>query len=476
MTTLAIHLTEDGVYASSEGEHWFGGTDSQPLVSAEDEFSASGIGIVPTTDAVRALIETAVTGVGSAPPVRSIAMTHPTHWGSARIRVYRAAALHFSSDVTMVPLASIAARTAMQHTGIHSAVPSYVVLESSEAGVVVTCVDSSQGEYRVVGCDTDHGHSALAEVVRHVSAGRIVDGAFVCGIGTVPDLDAFGAELSAKFGRRVPVQIVSAEDVAKALDDHAHRAFGPVLAPEPSRKQWLSAPQQDSGPERRSRPIFVAAAAMAVVVSVCAIALFMNVGQSTESVRAATETAMPAASAPSEAAAPVPSSVKSVPSSAESRPTVEVPDEVPAQGAVTEIGRIRVQVPEDWQRSRASDDESESPDRFELVPVAGSGSRIVFVQNELRSGIGYDEVATTLGEQISRSDRGRFSELDREVAFGGRPGISYSEFPADRSQVNWHVLIDQGVQVSVGCQFERAQWATIVQPCEQVVRSLAVSD
>lgn len=472
MTALAIHLTKDGVYASSEGGHWFGGTDSHSLISVEDHYSVVDVGIAPTADSVRELIETAVTGVGSLPPVSAIAMTHPTHWGAARIRMYREAALHFSSDVTMVPLASVAARAATQHIGNHSAVPHYVVLESSDVGIVVTCVDSSQGEYRVVGCDTDHGDGALIGSVRRASDGRIVDAVVVCDVDAVPDVDAFAAELSEVSGRPVPVRIVSAEDVAKTLDDHWHHTLGPALVPEPGRRQWLSTPQQDSGSERRSRPLFVAAAAVAVVVPVCAIALFMNVGQSPEAVRADTETAIPEiADMPVVQEAPA-----AAPSSVESRPTVSVPDATPEQSDVTELGRIRIQVPDNWQRNPAADNASVSPDRFELVPVTGSGSRIVFVQNEIRNGMGYNDVAATLGEQISRSDQGRFSELERDVAFGGRSGIAYSEFPEDKSQVNWHVLIDQGVQVSVGCQFERAQWAAIVKPCEQVVRSLAVSD
>ncbi|MFZ2177835.1 MAG: type VII secretion-associated protein, partial [Rhodococcus sp. (in: high G+C Gram-positive bacteria)] len=68
-----------------------------------------------------------------------------------------------------------------------------------------------------------------------------------------------------------------------------------------------------------------------------------------------------------------------------------------------------------------------------------------------------------------------FGGLERDVVFGGRPGISYNEFPDESSSVKWHVLVERDLQVSVGCQFLSGEWDAIEGVCAEMVRSLVIA-
>lgn len=471
MTSVAIHLTDAGVHVDAQGEHWGNATECLPLTTAEDAFATVGRDIVPTSDALYDVVESAIGRAGSLQSVTAIAMTHPTHWGTVRIREFREVALRVTPDVTMVPVASVAVRSVGQNDDVHVAVENHVVLEASDAGVVVTFVDSSHAEYRLSGCDIDHGDGGLVAAVRRVSDGRIVKSVLVCDGEAVADMESFRAELFAEFGRKLPVRTVSAAKIARALDEGWRRSPEPLLEREPSRTHWLSATQQNSDTARAVKPSLLLVGSVTAVLAGCAVAMFLYVGRSPDSVRAAPGIRTTVSTAPS--TPPETTPVRTPTSQAAPSTTA-----ASSGAAVTELGRLRIHMPAGWQQAPASKESaSVAPGRFELVPTAGEGRRIVVVQKQIRGGAGYDEVASTLAEQMARrNDPDQFSRLERDVVFGGRPGLSYHEYPDDSSEVNWHVLVDQGMQVSVGCQFRREQWAKIAETCDQVVRSLEVAE
>ena len=83
-------------------------------------------------------------------------------------------------------------------------------------------------------------------------------------------------------------------------------------------------------------------------------------------------------------------------------------------------------------------------------------------------------MAANLETQIKQQPNGKLSDLKRDVVFGGKSGLAYTEQPGDGSTVSWHVLVEHGLQVSTGCQYLGGT-DSIKQPCEQFAASLQVN-
>ncbi|SLH76385.1 type VII secretion-associated protein, Rv3446c family [Mycobacteroides abscessus subsp. abscessus] len=66
------------------------------------------------------------------------------------------------------------------------------------------------------------------------------------------------------------------------------------------------------------------------------------------------------------------------------------------------------------------------------------------------------------------------SDLRRDVVFAGRPGLSYIERPDGGSTVHWHVLVEHGTQVSIGCQYAGDGWERVESACERFAESIDV--
>jgi type VII secretion-associated protein (TIGR03931 family) len=145
----------------------------------------------------------------------------------------------------------------------------------------------------------------------------------------------------------------------------------------------------------------------------------------------------------------------------------------PAGDVTHENGRVRFLALGAWS---ARPVDPQRPGRRELVPVDGAAARIIVIQNEIDPGLGYDEVASALADKIAaRGSDGPFADLQRDVVFAGRPGVSYRETPNPGSEVRWHVVVEQELQVSVGCQYPAGEWGVVEHACEKVVRSLTVA-
>ncbi|MEU4802116.1 type VII secretion-associated protein [Actinosynnema sp. NPDC023587] len=73
-------------------------------------------------------------------------------------------------------------------------------------------------------------------------------------------------------------------------------------------------------------------------------------------------------------------------------------------------------------------------------------------------------------------DRGReLSGFDTSRRFGGKDAVYYRE-RAGTATVDWYVLFQGDVQVSVGCQYPASGEDRVRRACEQVVRTLTVTD
>jgi type VII secretion-associated protein (TIGR03931 family) len=149
----------------------------------------------------------------------------------------------------------------------------------------------------------------------------------------------------------------------------------------------------------------------------------------------------------------------------------------PSAGTVTTMnvpvtstfGRVQVQLPADWHVGTQTDT------RVDLSPNNGARERITLIQRPLIPGAGLDDVAGTLDAQIKSRPAGTVGDLHRNTVFGGRSGLAYDEFPADGTTVRWQVLVDSGLQVSVGCQYVSGNWQPIAGVCEGFVHDLRIN-
>lgn len=474
MTSVAIHLTDAGVHVNSRGIP-FPGSASVGMVegakapatahvrrgqfslpNAEDDFTLTADGVRSSDEAFSAIVADVLAGVGHDTAVDSVALTHPSHWGETRRNLFRNVATRLVPDAVTVPLAIVVVTAAASDTSSENL--RCVVVEDGDVGPVVTYVDYSLGECTILECDIDVDDEGIAVVVGRVAGGRPVDAVLMCLTEAATDSAEFRRTITEVCGSGTTVRHFSAPEVSASLDKNWGRPEIEVRSERVStRAHWLTATEH--GDESSRRPMLLAAAA-AVVLAVCAAAVTVYATSSSESAAATDSPDRPFSDVPAPSRTSVPTSS---PATSAQRPSS------------AELGRLHVELPAGWESASSSSGSSSAQDRFELRPVSGDPLRVVLVQKDIRDGAGYEDVADSLQQQIeARGNLEMFTGLERDVIFGGRPGIAYSEFPDGRSQVDWHVLIDQGMQVSVGCQFDRAQQADIAKPCEQIVRSLEV--
>jgi type VII secretion-associated protein (TIGR03931 family) len=133
------------------------------------------------------------------------------------------------------------------------------------------------------------------------------------------------------------------------------------------------------------------------------------------------------------------------------------------------FGNIRFEVPVGWRVTQAA-----GGSRIYLVPEAGTKARITLTQKQVVPGVGYEKVAADLEAQINQRPAGTMGPLRRDVVFGGRSGLAYTEHPDDGSQVDWHVIVEHSTQVGIGCQYQTGGQDTTTQLCADVATTLEV--
>ncbi|MFC9360066.1 type VII secretion-associated protein [Rhodococcus sp. NPDC057014] len=458
MPAVAIHLTESGMWSCVQGAtravH-----ETTPLCFVDDEYVDVDGGLLAVSDALTAVFRSVIGGVGEASPIATAVLSHPTEWGSARRNVLAAAGSRIAADTVLVPVAVAAAE------GTASPGGRWLVLEGRTTGATASYVVGEVGGYRVVACEhdpslcadegIDQWAAAIVELGARARGDRVVDGILLTGAGESQERAAMRDAVIAVASANT-VRIVTGEEIARALaagvvdTDEAPTTMAVPQA------NWLEPALQgsDRGGRRNVRPTVLAVAAvLAVVFGAVLVFTVRDPGAG-----AGTVHALDASAAPADPATTLTRSAA---------PTTTT-------DAGLEVGSIRVTLPSGW-RERAPAASNSSVPRLELVPAGGADRRIIITQNAVREGSGYDEVAATLASKIAQRGRPElFGALERDVVFGGRPGIAYSEFPDESSAVRWHVLVERDLQVSVGCQFLAEEWESIERVCEDVVRSLVI--
>ncbi|WP_430333731.1 type VII secretion-associated protein [Rhodococcus sp. ACT016] len=424
--SVALHLADCAVWvASSSGVVRVRDDAIQHCLECiDDERVLVGAQPVATVDALATALHRVIgTGTQGTGFVPSVTVTHPSHWGSARRGVLESAARRSAHEVALLPIALAV-----------SAPPDWarwVVLECAPLATTASLVErTGRGEPTVRACElaSDTGSLDLREhpdrvavldrLVCAVADGRPVEHVLVTGAAD-PDVVEI---LTAGIGSSVVV--VPDADLARvAPAGEAELSDGDSIP-----AAWLDhrpAPPPQRGPGRAA--VVVAAAVLVVAAAAGSVVGFWRPWERAN----ASDTAEPLQR--------------------------------------FEIGSVSVQLPGGWNAQPAK------PGRLDLTPQGVGGRRIVVIPTDIAEGSDRADVARALERRIvDRGPDGPFSEFDPDSAFAGRQAISYVESPDGRSRVRWHVLVERGVQVSIGCQFRDGEWDALAADCEQAVRSVEV--
>ncbi|RDI52664.1 type VII secretion-associated protein [Nocardia mexicana] len=470
MSTVELVLTDTRLWARSEATHWDGppsivpasdGTSfvvgealrpQYPAVSVVRLADADRIAFpaLPTlADAFAVLFGAVLTNLRLTGPCERLTVLAPSDWGRRRRAAVEAAASRLVADVTVEPLAlravSLGASTA-QHQRI-------AVLELNPLSTTVTLVGRSGSNTWIDACEHEPtvgladaqdgpGLDAVGAVVARLLAGQTPTYLLAVGISDPALLEALRTAIAGQCGFPVDVRPVAGTELIRGSQPLGHPAqpsrYGPAAPPPVEWDAPLREHAVAAQPPRSRRTLVTVGAAAAVVALVVAVGVAVLLTRSSGGTTAAP-----------------PATQQAAPPTA--RPTPQT------------FGRVQTPIPAGWRIA------SQNDNRVDLSPDSGARQRITLTQKDLAPGSSVDEVARTLEAQIQRRPAGTVTDLRRDPAFGGRPGLSYEEFPPDGTTVRWQVIVDSGLQVSVGCQYPSDSWQPIATPCEQLVRDMRIT-
>ena len=403
-------------------------------------YCAVGARMIPVVESMARVFWQAALEVGAGAPADLAVVTHPTHWGAARQNVVAAAGRQCANEVLTLAVATAVVRAHMYRASPSATARRFVVLECGSVATIASRVDS---DGRVLSCEveTELGLDdsvdrlgEFADLAARVAGTDDVDAVLVCGELT-DHKPALIAELATAFGHS-RIHVVASREVARSAArlPIATQPRPQQSDPEPApRAQWLQEPA--SAPQRRRVWPVVAAVLLVVALLGAGIVLAARTIDKTDS------------------------------------PSTSATDGIPVV-----LGRASMTLPPGWH---VKDTEQSVPgygNRLTLVPDGGPDRRITVTQTALRSAFTQEQAAATLRQKIAENDRGAtFSEVETGVEFGGRQVIFYVESPEEYSQVKWHVIVENGTQVSVGCQFLLGEWNLLAGECERLVRSVVIA-
>ncbi|MEU7764858.1 type VII secretion-associated protein [Nocardia sp. NPDC049190] len=475
MSEIELVITETRIWARGATTHWdvppsiMLGSNGFDLVvgpsltpptqvgSAVQFIPADAIALPPRTpsvvDAMGAVFANVLENLGVAAPCGRITLICPTEWGSTRRTVLDQAARRFASDVGYE---DIAVRAVTADGGADHSPRTLVVECNSLSTTAATVVRSHRGVH-VESCEHEPA-LALAEITPESRAmaqlcallDRLLDGepvglAQVTGTSDPAKLDLLRAALEQTCGDAVEMRSVAGPDLLRGHPAEARRQreASSTLPNTEWMQRWRDRAAAQREGHRISVPVLVMVAAVVVVALVVVGATAMlNRGDDTAS------------------AAP--------PTTMDSTGRDLPPEKAP--GSET-VGRIRFAVPPGWRLGTVP----ENPGgRVDLVPGDGTRQRITVMQTPIAADAGNVQVAAQLELQIAQRPPGVLTDLRRDVVFGGRSGLAYSERPGDGSTVRWHVVLEHGIQVSIGCQSVGESWSHLETVCERFGDSVRV--
>ncbi len=382
-------------------------------------------------------------------PCERLTVVHPTEWDPHRLTVLESAARRHSGHVTLETIAVRAVTAGRRLRDVRTVVLEFGPL-STTASTVVPAESGPRLEYCehepalsaaeiAAGDDELAGFDALLDRLLH---GCQVSSVLVVGRTDAGFLERIGSVVAERCGNAEPV-VVAGTDLVRVprTDPGDHR---PVLPPAAAETEWLQPLRERAAatrPPRSRTPLYLAAA----VVFVVAVLVAAGIG-------------IARISGGSDAVATAPSTTRAP----------DTGDTASDSGPAT-FGALRLEIPDGWRIKNPPSDQ-----RLELVPVAGLRARITVTQQPVTADVGYERIAATLEAQIARRPAGSVSAIRRDVVFAGRPGLAYSEYPEDGSTVDWHVIVEHSIQISIGCQYQTGGQDSITPICEDLANSLEV--
>ncbi|MGV9792178.1 type VII secretion-associated protein [Gordonia sp. NPDC003422] len=141
------------------------------------------------------------------------------------------------------------------------------------------------------------------------------------------------------------------------------------------------------------------------------------------------------------------------------------------------VGRTTLTVPGGWRQTAQptpSGTRADPSTSRTLFVSAEDGRRILLIQTRVRSDSTLSSVATSLGNRMRQRGDDVVTEFSPSTRFAGRDVISYREEPASGSAIRWYVIVDDGLQVSIGCQPGNAA-EPVDTECEQAVRTAVIA-
>ncbi|MQY25059.1 type VII secretion-associated protein [Nocardia aurantia] len=435
-------------------------------------------------------------------PCRRLTVVVPTEWGKRRRDTVDTAARRIAADVSLESLAQRAVSLgASSGPGQRIA-----VLEANPLTTTVTLVGRSGTRTWIEACEhdptvgtDDEDGAATAAVAARLPDFARADHVLVTGPIAPDTRAAVRAALEALPGCPADIRTVSGADLLRppgTLENAAMQRFSLPTARATGSLRDHAASLRRSRTRRVLLPAAVIAVAIVAVTGI-AVGVAHRPSAATGSPAAQASSALkqhPSGSPGTVAAAPesAPAVRPNAPAERTTTPgvlptapgtpgapagpppppglsTAPGASPIPAPGAGTQLfDLVRADIPPGWHPGSRTDA------RVDLVPDNGARQRITVTQRQLSPGATLGDVAATLDQQIAQRPPGSVGELQRDSVFGDRPGLTYEEYPGDGTTVRWQVLVDSGVQVSVGCQYESHSWPAAAGECERFVRSVHV--
>ncbi|WP_433491708.1 type VII secretion-associated protein [Nocardia grenadensis] len=411
-------------------------------------------GMPTPEEALSAVLGHTLTQLRIPTPCERLTVVHPTEWDPHRLTVLESAARRHSGHVT---LETIAVRAVAAGRRLRDA--RTVVLEFGPLSTTASTVVPAEGGPRLEYCEhepvlaaaeiaaDDDGRAGFDALLDRLLHGCRVSSVLVVGRTDVGFLERIGSVVAERCGNAELV-VVAGTDLVRVprTDPGDHR---PTLPPAAAETEWLQPLRERAAatrPPPSRTPLYLAAAAVLVVAVLVAAGIGI--------VRISGGDSAAVATAPS---------------------TIPAPDggdtDTAADPGPVSFGALRLTVPAGWRIK----DPSAGSGRLELVPETGLRARITVTQQPVTPDVGYERIAADLEAQIARRPAGSVSAVRRDVVFAGRPGLAYSEHPEDGSTVDWHVIVEHSIQISIGCQYQTGGQDSITPICEDLANSLDVS-
>jgi len=485
MAQVELVLTDTRIWSRGPATHWDGvpsvvlGSNGSLVIgeplsphgqvgSAVQFVAAERVALLPrvpeTTEALAALFATVLENLGLSAPCERFTIVCPTEWGARRRETVAVAARRFAEDVVFEALAARsvvtdeatlrAGRTVVLEFGALTTTAA-VVVRTPEGAHIEGCEFEPDLALDDLGVDPGAAEGLAAVLTRLLDGGR-ADVVQIFGVTEPAKLSVIDQVARQICGAEPELRPVSGVELLRRPEPRAGYVPDPVRAMPDT--EWLQPLRRRAAahqPKHHTGRYAAAAATGVVVLAAAAVGAVIAFGGSEESTAPTEPAAAPATSAP--AATPSPAPAPATTSSAAAAPATHT------------LGPVTFRVPDGWHVTSPGATSA----RVDLGPDDGSRLRLTVTQTRVAADAGYARIAADLEAQMQQKPS--LGDLRRDVVFAGRSGLSYIERPQGGSTVRWHVLLEHGTQVSIGCQYvAEDDWAVLEPSCEELATSIDV--